>query len=47
MPEERRFFSDKLWHQLKQSEDYTTFATIKHSLNFRGHPDIQSGRKCE
>lgn len=29
------------------NDETTTFAKIKHSLNFRNHPDIQNGRKYE
>lgn len=47
MPEGRKALTDKLWTQIKSSDDTTNFAQIKHSLNFRNHPDVQSGRKYE
>jgi len=47
MPEVRKILTDKLWNQIKQTDDTTNFAQIKHGLNFRNHPDVQSGRKYE
>ena len=38
---------ERLWNQVKLTEDSTNFSKIKKSLNFRNHPDIQTGRKYE
>jgi hypothetical protein len=47
MPEGRKILTDKLWNQVKINEDTTNLVQIKHSLNFRNHPDVQGGRKYE
>jgi hypothetical protein len=47
VPEKRNEFFERVWLTVKMSEEHTTFAHIKQSLNFRGHPDIQTGRKYD
>lgn len=40
-------FLDRLWNQVKVSEEMTNFGKIKKVLNFRNHPDVQNGRKYQ
>jgi hypothetical protein len=47
VPENRKEFIDKLWNQVKLTEEATNFAQIKHHLNFRNHPDVQNGRRVD
>ena len=47
MPENRKEFLDRLWIQIKLSEDATNFGKIKKTVNFRNHPDVQNGRRYE
>ena len=36
-----------MWNSVKINDNLTTFANIKQSLNFKGHPDIQTGRRYD
>lgn len=47
IPENRKALTDKLWHQLKLSEENTNFSKLRKTIHFRNHPDIQTGRRYE
>lgn len=47
MPEKRKQLFERVWNSIKINEDATTFSHLKQSLNFRGHPDIQTGRRYD
>lgn len=47
MPEVRLNIIHRIWDRVKIDEEHTTFSKIKSSLNFRNHPDIQTGRKYD
>lgn len=47
MPEPRKEYLERLWHQVRLTEETTNFGKIKKSLNFRSHPDVQNGRKYD
>lgn len=47
MPVERKDYLERLWSQVKLTDDTTNFGKIKKGLNFRNHPDVQTGRKFE
>lgn len=36
-----------MWDRVKSDEQHTTFSKLKSCLNFRNHPDIQTGRKYD
>lgn len=38
---------EKVWTNIKVSEEYTTLANIKNKVNLRGHPDVQNRKKYE
>jgi hypothetical protein len=39
--------ADKLWTQLRSTDETTSFSKIRHLINFRSHPDVQTGRRYE
>jgi Ca2+-binding EF-hand superfamily protein len=45
IPEVRKELAGKLWNQIKSNDDTTSFSKIRHLLNFRSHPDVQTGRR--
>lgn len=47
MSELRKDLSAKLWTQIRNNDDTTSFSKIRHLLNFRSHPDVQTGRRYE
>jgi Ca2+-binding EF-hand superfamily protein len=47
VPPKRAEFFERVWNTVKVSEEHTTFSQIRHSLNFKGHPDIQTGRRYD
>lgn len=47
MPENRKELLDRLWNQVKLTEESTNFAKIKKTVNFRNHPDVQANRRFE
>ena len=47
MPEARQVLADKLWLQVRLSEESTNFSKLKKTIHFRNHPDIQTGRRFE
>lgn len=47
MSELRKDLSAKLWAQIRNNDDTTSFSKIRHLLNFRSHPDVQTGRRYE
>lgn len=47
MGELRKDLSAKLWTQIRNNDDTTSFSKIRHLLNFRSHPDVQTGRRYE
>ncbi|MCB0369209.1 MAG: hypothetical protein KDD45_07065 [Bdellovibrionales bacterium] len=47
MPENRKEYLGRLWHQVQQTEESTNFGKLKRMLNFRNHPDVQTGRKYQ
>lgn len=47
MGELRKDLSAKLWTQIRDNDDTTSFSKIRHLLNFRSHPDVQTGRRYE
>jgi hypothetical protein len=45
IPNTRLLMIPRMWDRVRMDEEHTTFAKIKSCLNFRNHPDIQTGRK--
>jgi thioester reductase-like protein len=39
--------SQKLWAQVRGTDETTSFSRLRHLLNFRSHPDVQTGRRYE
>lgn len=47
IPEARREMAQKLWTQVRNTDDTTSFSRLRHLLSFRSHPDVQTGRRHE
>lgn len=47
MPPNRLSIINRMWERVKNDEEHTTFSKVKSCLNFRNHPDIQTGRKYD
>jgi Ca2+-binding EF-hand superfamily protein len=45
MSEMRKDLAEKLWSQIRNNDETTSFSKIRHLLNFRSHPDVQTGRR--
>ena len=47
IPQNRAGIIARMWDRVKNDEEHTTFSKLKTCLNFRNHPDIQTGRKYD
>ena len=37
----------RMWDRVKIDEEHTNFSKIRNCLNFRNHPDVQTGRRYD
>jgi hypothetical protein len=47
MSRERQEICSRIWQRIREDPHYTTLHKIKSCLNFRNHPDVQTGRRYE